>query len=188
MANSPDTPGPVPTVIARTELSRGDARVFLEQWKTIIDVQKHFNEIILRMRTTGVSVVIAVYGAAALSMSQFPSKSFLLCGYKHWLCAYRFHPSAAILFFGLLLLGSIYAMDRWYYYQLLLSAVDAGNKLDRDVGERNFAGTHLLGLTKQISDRVSLKHANRILTLFYFLPFFAGALALLYVLCFYGAP
>jgi hypothetical protein len=44
----------------------------IEEWKTVIETQIHFNEMIIRARTTGVSVVMAVYGAAALSIGQYP--------------------------------------------------------------------------------------------------------------------
>jgi hypothetical protein len=157
------------------DLGRGDAKVFLEQWKTIIDVQKHFNEIILRMRTTGVSVAIAVYGAAALSVSQFPDKYLIVV-------CYRVHPSAVILLFGLLLLTSIFAMDYWYYYRLPLASVEMGSQLDRQVAGRAFSGIRLLGLTTLISAQVTPRRARTALFVFYGVPFGVGLLALLYVL------
>jgi hypothetical protein len=157
------------------ELSRGDAKVFLDQWKTIIDVQMHFNEIILRMRTTGISVVIAVYGAAAISISQFPSKSLLVFGRL-------IHPSAAILLFGLFLLVGIFAMDYLYYYRLLVASVEMGEAFDQRMGGREFSGVRLFGLTTLISSRVTRWRARLTLWLFYGLPFIVGLAAFWYVL------
>jgi len=42
-----------------------ETKIILEEWKTIVQTQMHFNEMIMRARTTGVSVVMGVYGAAA---------------------------------------------------------------------------------------------------------------------------
>jgi len=164
----PEAPG-------KREVSRGDAKVFLEQWKAVIDVQMHFNEIILRMRTTGVSVVIAVYGAAALSIGQFPWKFLDVFDY-------RVHPSAAILAFGLLLLMSILAVDYFYYYRLLVASVEMGERLDKQMEGRTFSGVPFLGLTTLISTRVTRWRARLTLWLFYGLPLVVGIAALSYVL------
>jgi hypothetical protein len=135
----------------------------------------HFNEMIVRMRTTGVSVVIAVYGAAALSISQFPRKFLVGFGYS-------FHPSAAILLFGLLLLLSIFALDYLYYFRMLVASVEQGERLDGQIRARTLSGLHLFGLTTLISERVTRGRARISLILFYGLPFLAGLGALWYVL------
>jgi hypothetical protein len=44
-----------------------ETKIILEEWKVVVQTQMHFNEMIMRARTTGVSVVMAVYGAAALA-------------------------------------------------------------------------------------------------------------------------
>ena len=49
-----------------------ETKIILEEWKIVIQTQMHFNEMIMRARTTGVSVVMAVYGAAALAYGQYP--------------------------------------------------------------------------------------------------------------------
>jgi len=38
----------------------------------------HFNEMIIRARTMGVSVVIAVYGAAAFAFGQYPDRFLIV--------------------------------------------------------------------------------------------------------------
>lgn len=178
----PDPPGgqepapqPPPPPPAPAALTPEDAKVLVEEWKTVIGVQMHFNEIIVRMRTTGVSVVIAVYGAAAFSISQFPRKFLVAFGHP-------FHPSAAILVFGLLLLFSIFALDYIYYFRMLVAAVRQGERLDQQMRVRTLSGLHLFGLTTLISERVSRGRARISLILFYGLPFLAGLGALWYVL------
>jgi len=41
----------------------------IEEWKTVIETQIHFNEMIIRARTTGVSVVMAVYQGVGSGIS-----------------------------------------------------------------------------------------------------------------------
>src|SRR5438128_593525 len=94
-------------------------KLVLEEWKTVIDTQMHFNDMIIRMRTAGVSVVIAVYGAAALALGQYPNRFLKLAGVP-------FHVAAPIIAFGLLLLASIFVLDYCYYFRLLLGAVLRG--------------------------------------------------------------
>lgn len=168
-------PQPPPPPPAPAALRPEEAEVLLDEWKTVIGVQMHFNEMIVRMRTTGLSVVIGVYGAAALSISQFPRK--FLVGFAH-----PFHPSAAILLFGLLLLLSIFALDYLYYFRMLVASVEQGEQLDRQMRPRTLSGVHLFGLTTLISTRVTRGRARISLILFYGLPFLAGLGALWYVL------
>ena len=57
-----------------------ERKLIVEEWKTVIHTQMHFNEMIMRARSTGVSVVIAVYGAAAIAFGQFPDRGLFLWG------------------------------------------------------------------------------------------------------------
>jgi CBS domain containing-hemolysin-like protein len=56
---------------------------------------------IIRARTTGVSVVMAVYGAAGLSIGQYPGKFINVFGAQ-------FHVSVAIILFGISLLAVLH--------------------------------------------------------------------------------
>jgi hypothetical protein len=41
-----------------------------EIWRAAIDVQIHFNELLVKMRTTVISVVLAVFGAVAIALRE----------------------------------------------------------------------------------------------------------------------
>ena len=43
-------------------------RLLIEEWKTVIQTQMHFNEMIMRLRGMGVGVVTGIFGAAAYSL------------------------------------------------------------------------------------------------------------------------
>jgi hypothetical protein len=155
-----------------------ETKIILEEWKTVIKTQMHFNEMILRARTTGVSVVMAVYGAAALAIAQYPEK------FIKWSCL-EFHVSAAIIIFGILLLGSIFCIDFFYYYRLLMGAVEHGETIDNAFKNRTINGKRLFGLTTAITNKVSKCSAQIWLIIFYAIPFAVGAISLIYLFWFY---
>jgi hypothetical protein len=155
-----------------------ETEIVLEEWKTVINTQMHFNEMIIRARTTGVSVVMAVYGAAALAYGQYPRKFLNIFGSE-------FHVSTAIILFGLILLGSILCMDLFYYYRLLLGAVERAEEIDKAYANRIVDGTRLFGMTTIVSKKVSRRRATICLIVFYVGPFFVGIVSLIYLFCFY---
>jgi drug/metabolite transporter (DMT)-like permease len=150
----------------------------IEEWKTVIETQIHFNEMIIRARTTGVSVVMAVYGAAALSIGQYPGKFINIFGSQ-------FHVSAAIILFGISLLAGIFCMDYLYYYRLLLGAVERGEQIDKAYQGYTIGATVLFGMTTLISKKISRRRATACLIIFYGIPLVVGILSLIYLTCFY---
>jgi hypothetical protein len=153
-------------------------KFLIEEWKTVIETQIHFNEMISRARTTGVSVVMAVYGAAALSIGQYPGKFINVFGAQ-------FHVSAAIILFGISLLVGIFCMDYIYYYRLLLGAVERGEEIDKAYEGFTVGTTRLFGMTTMISKKVSKRRATACLIIFYGIPLIVGILSLIYLTCFY---
>jgi len=160
------------------EITIEETKIILEEWKTVINTQMHFNEMIIRARTMGVSVVMAVYGAAALAFGQYPEKFIRLSGSQY-------HVSAAIILFGICLLLVIFSMDIFYYYRLLLGAVERGEQIDRAFQKRNIEGTTLFGMTTLISNKVSKCRATFLIVIFYLIPFAIGILSLIYLICSY---
>jgi nitrate reductase gamma subunit len=155
-------------------------KFLIEEWKTVIETQIHFNEMIIRARTTGVSVVMAVYGAAALSLGQYPDKFMNAFGSQ-------FHVSAAIILFGISLLAGIFCMDYFYYYRLLLGAVERGEEIDKAYQGYTVGTTRLFGMTTLISKKVSKRRAIICLVIFYGMPLVVGILSFIYLTCFYCA-
>lgn len=155
-----------------------ETELLLKEWETVITTQMHFNEMIIRARTTGVSVVMAVYGAAALSIGQYPEKFFNIFGTQ-------FHVSAAIILFGISLLAGIFCMDFFYYYRLLLGAVERGEEIDKAYKGFKIGATRLFGMTTMITNKVSKRRATICLLIFYGLPLLIGILSLIYLICFY---
>ena len=65
---------------------------------------------------------------------------------------FSFHPSVIIVSAGLVLLVSMFIMDYFYYYQLLLGAVARGTKFDQSFKTEDESWNHF-GLTTDISEK-----------------------------------
>ena len=140
----------------------------------------HFNEMIMRARTTGVSVVMAVYGAAALAIGQYPERFLKILGFQ-------FHVSTAIIIFGISLLAGIFCIDKFYYYRLLLGAVERGEQIDKAFQDLTLCGTKPFGLTTAIIKKVSRRRAKVCLIIFYGIPCIVGVVSLIYLFFFYSS-
>jgi len=131
------------------------------EWKTTIDTQMHFNEMIIRMRTLGVTAVVTVFGAAAFAIGQYPERFYRLLGE-------RFHVSEGVIFFGLVLLVAIFIIDFFYYYRLLLGAVKRSYDIDDTFQHlRYFGGLHPFGMSRLISRAVGSGRTKRLILVFY---------------------
>lgn len=138
------------------------------QWQTIITTQMHFNDMILRVRAIGSSVVLAAYGAAAISLGQYPNAYITILNEF-------IHISVVVLFFALSLLLSIFLMDFTYYYKLLIGIVEIWEKFEKD-------NPILVDVTNQLSQKVSRWQARIVVIVFYFIPAAIGCFSLWYVL------
>jgi len=158
----------LPTAI-RT--NRQEIDCLLEEWKTVIQTQMHFNEMILRLRGMGIATVTAIFGAAAYSL-QFEKIILHVKGYT-------FQAAIIIVFFALTLLLAIFILDYFYYFKLLLGAVKRGEEIDKNVRAIN---PNMLGLTITISAFVSPASAKWLLIAFYIIPLVTGLAFILAIL------
>jgi len=163
----------------RDECEIEKIKILQAEWKTVIETQMHFNDMLMRMRTAAISVVVAIFGAAAALMGQFPDQRLSICGRK-------VHASVGVIFGGLVLWIVIFIMDYCYYYKMLLGAVERGQEFDRAFEKAEFYGQfHLFGMTTLISTAVRRPTARRLVCLFYGVIFALGALFLAIVLISY---
>ena len=134
----------------------------IEIWKTIVDVQKHFNELEMRIRNVAVTVLAAFLAAAGYTM-----KENLHVGL--WIGDVSL--TSLVLMGGALVWLAFYGMDRFWYHQLLIGAVKQGL-----VAEDALAADYpQIRLTKTIGDEspTSLRgweiHSSRKIDIFYLL-------------------
>jgi len=130
-----------------------DRKLILEEWKVVIQTQMHFNEMIMTMRTTGITIVLAFFGAASITL-QYNTLYLSLFGYS-------FHASVLIIISGLILLAAVFVLDYFYYYKMLRGAVNRGYEIDNAYEGRLIDGMRLYGLSTEIHKAVSLEKKRR---------------------------
>ena len=92
----------------------------IEAWKTTIDVQQHFNDLQLRLRSFLLTVVGAILTAAAYALKEHVV--------IHFSC-FSTSLSAVVCILGLIVTFGFYYMD-WGYHQLLSGAVAHGQEIE----------------------------------------------------------
>lgn len=128
-------------------------KLVLEEWKTVIETQMHFNDMIMRLRTTGISIVLAFFGAASLSL-QYAQLYLTIFNFN-------FHAAALIIASGLVLLLSIFVLDYCYYYRMLLGAVERGYQIDKAFKEKPLDGISLFGMSTEIREAIGKPHRSK---------------------------
>lgn len=94
----------------------------IEIWKQVIDVQKHFNDLCLRVRNVGISLLgVLLAAGAALHANNvvihFASRDVSVA---FW-----------FLVVGLIVWLAMYVMDRQWYHVLLRASVEHGISIER---------------------------------------------------------
>jgi hypothetical protein len=129
------------------------AKLLLEEWKTTVDVQMHFNDMLMRLRTTGISIVLAFFGAASISLQY--SQLYLQSTY------FSFHAAVLIISSGLVLLVSVFVLDYFYYYKMLLGSVERGYQIDKLFSEKPLSELTMMGMSTEISRAIGKPHASK---------------------------
>lgn len=99
---------------------------YIEMWKETIGVQKHFNDIELRIRSLALTVLTFVLGGAALAVKERQSVRMFDA---------EISLGAVILLAGLCVWLAFYFMDQVWYHRFLVGAVRHGEALERVMRE-----------------------------------------------------
>lgn len=135
-----------------------DKKLLLEAWKECVNVQMHFNDMEMRIRSFAVTVITAISGAIGYLIKENNNEhsqvivilSFV--GIAAWLC--------------------FYLMDRFMYHKLLIGAVNSGINIEKDLDKLGIK----VNLGEEISKASPLKnlfgtdleiHSNQKLDFFY---------------------
>ncbi len=128
----------------------------IEIWKTTINVQKHFNDLSLRIRNIALTIL-----GAFLTISAFSLKE------KIFIDLLELHvPLASILIFlAFLIWVAFYIMDRYWYHILLIGAVKHGLFIEEIYSNK----CPEMGLSKAIKEESGKQkfQSSRRLTNFY---------------------
>ncbi len=124
------------------------------EYELAVKTQMHFNEILMKFRSFGITVVVAVYSYAVTR----PSSEVIT--------AIAATPSQVIAVAGVILTVLFAVIDLGYFFPLLLGAVGRGLALEQSTPYR---------LTSAISDAVSKKRAYTLIITFYAAIALSGA-------------
>ncbi len=129
-----------------------DPESCLEEWKTTITTQMHFNDLIIKFRSIVLSVFIAGLG---LIFNAYKNKEIF--GLELMVLV-----SMALVFWI-----ACFILDYFYYHQLLLGAVRHAKKFDDN---EHFRKVGMYGLTKRVGLAVGLFQSKLVIWCFYLLP------------------
>lgn len=108
----------------RDDIELEKLKLKVDVWKTVIDVQKHFNDLEMKVRNFGILILSAFIGAIGVSFNSDATLSILGHGF----------PIAAILALGALIVWLLfYFVDIYWYHPLLLGAVKQGLKIEKEL-------------------------------------------------------
>jgi hypothetical protein len=141
----------------------------VEVWKEAIETQMHFNDLLIKMRTTVTSIILAVFGAAAFTLKE-PQEWYVQ------ILGTDIRLGTVVMVIGVVFLIVQFIIDAFYYFPLLLGAVDYTESL----GER-YNIPELSALTKSITKSVSHKKAWCILCLYYVIPIILGVATIIII-------
>jgi hypothetical protein len=95
-------------------------------WEKTVDVQMHFNDLCLRLRSYAISILGVLLGATALA--------YRYAGLVE-IFGFELHTSAIFLAVSIIVWLAFYLMDRFWYHELLRGAVKHGSLLEASLQE-----------------------------------------------------
>lgn len=123
--------------------------LLMREWEVEIQSQMHFNELIMKFRTAGLTIVGLFLSATAGAL--------------------RFDQTLALAIWvsAIILLIAFWRLDVYYYYKLLIGAVKKTQKIDQIFSEQemsiniNNKQINLFGLTKSITDEIDTEAISK---------------------------
>lgn len=98
----------------------------IQIWEKVVDVQMHFNDLCLRLRTAAITVLGVLFGAAGISYRY----GGLVAPF-----GFEMHISSAFLLIGIGCLIAFAFVDRYWYHALLRGSVVQGELLELEISK-----------------------------------------------------
>lgn len=152
----------------------------VEYWKQVVGVLTHFNDMCIRTRWFGLTVITTLFAGAALAMGQENP------GYLDILSVHI--PISSILFaLAAMVCIALWQLDEKYYFKMLMASVEHAEEIEPAI--QNATGGMIPGLTltRQISEKVSRERAQSIARWFYGAPFTVSSVLFLLSFAYHAA-
>ncbi len=98
-----------------TVLSKKDREHTIEIWKTIVEVQKHFNDISMRIRSMFVTILLGIFAAIGFLLNKELNLEF---------GSYDVQFATLVPLYGFFITYLFYFIDRYWYHRLLIGSVN----------------------------------------------------------------
>lgn len=114
-----------------SELKKNDfedeLNFLLEEFKICINVQMHFNDMLLKLRTLVITFIVSIFGTAAYLLSQNLFVNIFNL---------QIHSSVFIVLFGIILSIGVCMLDYCYYYKMLKGAVKRSYNIKKNLRKK----------------------------------------------------
>ena len=142
-------------------------------WEKTVDVQMHFNDLCLKVRSFAVSLLGVLLGGAAISYRYGGDVS---------LWSFSFPVAAIFISISIIIWLAFYSMDRYWYHELLRGAVNHGRLLEQSLKD-SVSNISLAASIREASHASLNKNAASKLKWFYFTILVVQLIALFVVIC-----
>lgn len=147
---------PVDTKI-EAEIIRSNTEI----WKQAVSVQMHFNDLCIRTRWLGLTVITTILGASLFSLERATLKIKIFLTDR----SFYFDGSTIFVLFSLSVWFSVKELDKKYYYRMLIASVEWGTEFySTFIPDRNAFG---VSLNYYITQKVPRERAVKTMTRFY---------------------
>lgn len=151
---------------------KSTVEIQLQIWEKTVDVQMHFNDLCLKVRSFAISILGVLLGGAAISYRFGGDVSVF---------DVHFHIAAVFVAISIVVWLAFYSMDRYWYHELLRGAVRHGRAIEDSLSEQ-VPVISLAASIRQASHASLNKNAASKLNWFYMTILMVQILALLVVI------
>lgn len=162
---------PVARSSGETKFKDEEKQIVFQEYELVVKTQMHFNEMLMRYRSLAFTIMT---GLAALGLLLL--KGEITYKEKVMLFGMECNIAGVLALLILAVWGVVFLVDYFYYFRLLIGAVERGEQIEKSVP----AG--FLGMTTGISKKMPRPWAHLVVILFYAIPFAAGLIIAIHLL------
>ncbi|SME94991.1 hypothetical protein [Pseudogulbenkiania subflava] len=129
--------------MGRNKKKEANAEQELKIWEKTIEVQMHFNELQMKIRNFSILVVSALVGASGVALKEHIQVDVVVLGLHVYISL-----ASMLLAVSAVMWLAFFFMDHFWYYPLLVGAVNHGLNIEKALVGR----LPEIGLTKAIGD------------------------------------
>jgi hypothetical protein len=151
--------------------SDSDKQLAVDVWKKVVDVQMHFNDLCLRLRSVAITVLGTLLGAAAAAFK-----------FGGTIRIFDHEEPTAVIFFviSMIVWIAFFWIDRYWYHELLKGAVHHGQEIEEKFKEEIPEISLALKIREQSHQSFGMNAAKK-LNIFYWGIFLIQLLGLILV-------